>query len=331
MTAFNFGKNETLMNRKAKYPPIEPFRTGFLDVGDGHTLYYEECGNPKGKKAIFVHGGPGAPCEASHRSYFDPATYHIVLFHQRGCGKSTPFASLENNTTWHLVNDIEKLREHLKIDRWLVFGGSWGSTLSLSYAIKHPERVTELVVRGIFLCRPKDLHWFYQEGASAVFPDSWEDYLKAIPTAEQSDLIAAFHKRLNSPDKSIQIAAAKAWSRWEGATILLFPSEELKAAWSVDDFALAVARIENHYFLNKGFFPTDNWILENIHKIREAKIPGVIVHGRYDMCTPLYQGWELHKSWPEARFEIVPDAGHAASEGGIVDALIRATDSFRPA
>lgn len=318
------------MERRQKYSPIDPFNTGFLEVGDGHSLYFEECGNPNGKPVVFIHGGPGVPTDEGHRCYFDPKAYRITLFHQRGCGKSTPFASLENNTTWDLVSDIEKLREHLKIEKWMVFGGSWGSTLSLTYSIKHPERVSELIVRGIFLCRKQDLDWFYEGGASAIFPDSWEEYLSVIPKNERENLIAAFHKRLNSDDKQTQLAAAKAWSKWEGSTILLFPDENLKEEWSVDDFALAMARIENHYFTNKGFFETDNWIIENMGRIREAKIPGVIIHGRYDMCTPLYQGWELHKAWPEAKFEIIADSGHAASEGGIVDALIRATDSFRP-
>jgi len=318
------------MTRRQKYPPIEIFNHGILDVGDGHRIYFEECGNPQGKPAIFVHGGPGVPSDEGHRCYFDPKVYRIILFHQRGCGKSTPFASLESNTTWDLVSDMEKIREHLKVQKWLVFGGSWGSTLSLTYTIKHPERVSELIVRGIFLCRKQDLDWFYEGGASAVFPDAWEEYLKVIPKEEHNNLIAAFHKRLNSDDKETQLKAAKAWSKWEGSTILLFPDENLKEEWVVDDFALAMARIENHYFTHKGFFDSSNWIIENIDKIQQAQIPGVIVHGRYDMCTPLYQGWELHKAWPEARMEIVPDSGHAASEGGIIDALIRATDAFRP-
>lgn len=315
--------------RRSRYEPLEPFNSGMLEVSTKHKIYFEECGNPKGPAAIFLHGGPGGGCEASHRQYFDPKHYRIVLFDQRGCGRSQPFASLEENTTWDLVADIEKIREHLGISKWLVFGGSWGSTLALSYSISHPERVSSMVLRGIFLCRKRDLHWFYQDGASFVFPDDWEGFLAPIPAEERSDLMSAYHKRLTSSDKAEMLKAAKAWSKWEGSTIKLFPDASVIEHFSDDQFSTAFARIENHYFVNGAFFKSDNWILENVKILRDKKIPAIIVHGRYDMCTPLDQAWELHKAWPEAKLEIIADAGHAASEGGIIDALIRATDKFR--
>jgi proline iminopeptidase len=317
------------LSRRERYPALEPFNTGFLQVSALHKIYFEECGNPQGAPALFLHGGPGGGSEPSHRQYFDPKHYRIVLLDQRGCGRSTPFASLDENTTWDLVADIEKLREHLGIKKWLVFGGSWGSTLSLSYAIKHPQRCQALVLRGIFLCRKRDLDWFYQDGASFVFPDSWEGYLEPIPEAERGDLVAAYHRRLTGKDEKEMHRAAKAWSKWEGSTIKLFPDLSTIDHFSDEHFSTAFARIENHYFTNKAFFESDNWILENVGVLREHKIPAVIIHGRYDMCTPMEQAWELHKAWPEAKFEIIADAGHAASEGGIIDALVRATDSFR--
>jgi proline iminopeptidase len=309
------------------YPPIQPYRTGTLAVDRIHTLYFEECGNPKGKPILFLHGGPGSGIEEKHRQYFDPKVYRIILFDQRGSGKSTPHAALEANTTWDLVEDIEKLRDHLGITEWAVFGGSWGSTLSLVYAIMHPSKVRALVLRGIFLCRSVELQWFYQYGAHFLFPDIWEEYLQPIPEEERGDLMAAYYKRLTSNDPKIRETAAKAWSTWEGALIKLKFDPEIFSSFIAPHHADALARIECHYFVNKSFFPSDNWILENVEKIRH--IPGVIVHGRYDIVCPLDNAWQLHKRWPEAKLEIIPDAGHAASEPGIADALIRATDSLR--
>jgi proline iminopeptidase len=314
---------------KTFYPPIEPFETGRLKVSPIHELYFEQCGNPNGQPAVFLHGGPGGGLVPDYRRFFDPENYHIVLFEQRGSGRSTPHASLEDNTTWHLVDDIERLREHLKIDRWLVFGGSWGSTLSLAYAQTHPERVTALVLRGIFLCREKEIRWFYQdgEGASAIFPDLWEDYVKLIPPAERDDLLHAYHRRLMSDDEAVRLAAAKAWSVWEGSILKLIPDPELIEHSGEDQFALAVARIEAHYFVNNAFFDTDNYLIENVDKIRH--IPGVIVQGRYDIVCPMMSAWELHRAWPEAKMHIVLDAGHASTETGIIAGLVEATDNFR--
>lgn len=308
------------------YPPVEPHQSGFLSVGSGHEVYYEVSGNPAGKPVIFVHGGPGGGTEPKHRQYFNPNHYRIILFDQRGCGKSRPWASLDDNTTWHLIADMEKIRELLQIDRWQVFGGSWGSTLSLAYAETHPERVTELVLRGIFLLRKKEIDWFYQYGASQIYPDAWESYRDAIPEEERFDFLSAYQKRLTSHDREVQLAAARAWSTWEGATSKLIPEAAVTQRFGADDFALAFARIESHYFFNKGFFESDDQLLRNIDKIRH--IPGVIVQGRYDMCCPVQSAWELHKAWPEAEFLIVPDAGHAASEPGISRALCAATDRF---
>jgi proline iminopeptidase len=314
---------------KTFYPPIEPFETGRLKVSPIHDLYYEQCGNPNGEPAVFLHGGPGGGLVPDYRRFFDPQNYRIVLFEQRGSGRSTPHASLEDNTTWHLVDDIERLREHLKIDRWLVFGGSWGSTLSLAYAQAHPERVTALVLRGIFLCREKEIRWFYQdgEGASAIFPDLWEEYVKLIPPAERDDLLHAYHRRLMSDDEAVRLAAAKAWSVWEGSILKLIPDPELIQHSGEDQFALAVARIEAHYFVNNAFFDTDNYLIENVDKIRH--IPAVIVQGRYDIVCPMMSAWELHRAWPEAKMHIVPDAGHASTETGIIAGLVEATDNFR--
>lgn len=309
------------------YSEIEPYEQGTLQVSPIHTLAYEVSGAPEGIPAVFVHGGPGAGTIPDHRRYFDPGAYRIVVFDQRGAGKSTPHASLEENTTWHLVEDLEKLREHLGIDKWLVFGGSWGSTLSLAYAQTHPDRVLALVLRGIFLCRPKEIRWFYQSGAHAIFPDLWERYVSVIPPEERDDLVSAFYKRLTSDDEDVRLEAARAWSTWEGGTLKLIPDQGLIDHFSEPQRALALARIECHYFMNDAFFDTDNWLLENVHKIR--RIPASIVQGRYDVVCPTESAWELHNAWPEARFEIVPDAGHAATELGIVDALVRATDDFR--
>lgn len=308
------------------YPPIEPYRTGFLEVEGGHTLYWEECGNPHGKEILFLHGGPGIGLMPYHRSFFDPERYHIILFDQRGCGKSLPFSSLENNTTWDLVEDIERLREHFKIEKWLVFGGSWGSTLALTYSIQHPERVEGLILRGIFLCRPSEIQWYYQSGANQLFPDLWENYCAPIPVQERGDFVTAFYKRLTSSDAVVRKEAAQAWSGWEGGTSKLFFDPSLYASFTADDQADSIARIECHYFIHNAFFETDNWILENVQAIRH--IPCIIVQGRYDVPCPITSAWELHRAWPEAKLEIIPDAGHAATEPGILDALIRATDHF---
>ncbi|MGH6720074.1 MAG: prolyl aminopeptidase [Alphaproteobacteria bacterium] len=309
------------------YPPIEPYATTMLEVGGPHRVYVEQSGNPQGKPVVFVHGGPGGGTDPAHRSLFDPAAYRIVLFDQRGCGKSTPHAALDDNTTWHLVADMEAIRQHLAIDRWLVFGGSWGSTLGLAYAETHPERVTGLILRGIFLLRRAEILWYYQEGASWLFPDLWAAFVAPIPEAERGDMVAAYHRRLTGGDEAIKLACARAWSTWEGATISLLPDVERVKRFAGDAFAIAFARIENHYFHNRGFLATDGWLLDNAHRLRG--VPGVIVQGRYDMATPARSAWDLHGAWPEADFHIVPDAGHAYSEPGILHHLIAATDRFR--
>jgi proline iminopeptidase len=308
------------------YPDLEPYDTGMLAVDGRHTLYYEQCGNPQGKPVVLLHGGPGAGCSAKMRRFHDPAKYRIVLFDQRGSGRSTPHADLVDNTTWDLVADTEKLRSKLGIERWQVFGGSWGSTLALAYAQTHPERVTELVLRGIFMLRRWELEWFYQEGASRLFPDAWEPYLQAIPEAERGDLIAAYHRRLTSPDEATRLAAARTWSVWEGATSFLRVDPAFVIGHEDAAFALAFARIENHYFVNGGFFDDENQLLRDVARI--ADIPGVIVHGRYDVVCPIQSAWELHKAWPKAELMISPTSGHSAFEPENVDALVRATDSF---
>jgi len=314
---------------KTLYPAIEPFQRGRLRVSPVHELYYEQCGNPNGQPVVFLHGGPGGGLIPEYRQFFDPHTYRVVLFDQRGAGQSTPHASIEENTTWHLIYDIECLRKHLGIERWLVFGGSWGSTLSLAYAQTHPERVSALVLRGIFLCRPREIRWFYQEGegAGAIFPDVWEEYVRIIPQAERGDMLSAYHRRLLSDDEAVRLEAAKAWSVWEGSTSKLFPDQRLIDHSGEADFALALALIECHYFVNQAFFESENYLVENISKIRH--IPAVIVQGRYDIVCPMMSAWELHRAWPEAQLEIIPDAGHSATEPGIVGALIEATDRFR--
>ncbi len=309
------------------YPPLEPDAHDMLAVSPLHTIYYEQCGNPAGTPVVFLHGGPGGGVMPDYRRFFDPAAYRIVLFDQRGSGRSTPHASLEENTTWHLVEDIERLREHLRIERWLVFGGSWGSTLALAYAETHPERVRGLVLRGIFLCRPQELQWFYQEGASAIYPDVWEQYLNVIPEAERGDMIGAYHRRLTSDDEQLRLEAARAWSIWEGSTSKLHPDPSAVEDFGDARFALAFARIECHYFMHNAFFPTDNYLIENIGKIRH--LPAVIVQGRYDVVCPMMSAWELHRAWPEAELKIIPDAGHSAMEPGIRSALVEATDAFR--
>ena len=313
------------MSRTALYPPIEPYDQGILDTGDGHRVYWQVCGNPDGKPAVFLHGGPGGGCVPAHRQLFDPARYRILLFDQRGCGRSTPHAGLNNNTTWHLVADIERLRAMLGVERWLVFGGSWGSTLALAYAQTYPIRVSELLLRGIFALRRSELLWYYQEGASWLFPDLWEEFLAPIPRNERHDLIGAYRRRLVSDDAAVQQEAAHAWSLWEGRTIRLLPDPDLAAVFGDDAFALAFARIENHYFVNAGFME-DGQLLRDAGRL--ADIPGVIIQGRYDIATPARTAWELHKAWPRAWFEMVADAGHAYNEPGILKALLAATDAF---
>lgn len=308
------------------YPDIEPFDSGRLDVDARHSLYYEQCGNPRGKPVVLLHGGPGGGGSAKMRRFHDPAKYRIVLFDQRGSGRSTPHADLVDNTTWDLVADIERLRVKLDIDRWQVFGGSWGSTLALAYAQTHPGRVTELVLRGIFMLRRWELEWFYQQGASRLFPDAWEHYIGAIPVDERDDLIAAFHRRLVSDDETTRLDAARAWSVWEGATSFLRIDADFASSHGDAKFALAFARIENHYFVNGGFFEVEDQLLRDAGKI--ADIPGVIVHGRYDVVCPIQSAWELHKAWPKSQLVISPTSGHSAFESETIDALVRATDRF---
>ena len=307
------------------YPPIQPYQEGKLQVSDLHTISFEESGNPEGKPIVVLHGGPGGGCPPFYRQYFDPSKWRIVMFDQRGCGKSTPHAELRENTTWDLVEDIEKLRSHLNIDKWVVFGGSWGSTLSLAYSQTYPERCTGLILRGIFMLRPKELHWFYQEGASYIFPDAWEEYVKPIPLAERDDFLTAYYKRLTSPDLTVRLEAARAWSIWEASTSRLLPDPDLMHKFGESDFADAFARIECHYFVNKGFFEPEQLLL-NVSRIRH--IPAVIVQGRYDVVCPMISAWELHRAWSEAEFIVIPDAGHSMMEVGIRSALISATDKF---
>jgi proline iminopeptidase len=311
---------------KTLYPENEPFDMGRLKVSAIHELYYEQCGNPDGKPAVFLHGGPGGGVNPDYRRYFNPEMYRVVLFDQRGAGKSTPHASLEENTTWDLVADIERIREHLGIEAWQVFGGSWGSTLALAYAETHPHRARELVLRGIFLCRPKEIKWFYQEGASWIFPDVWEEYLKVIPEAERANMVSAYYRRLTSENEAVRVEAARAWSIWEGSTSKLLFDYKMIEKFADPEFALAFARIECHYFMNNCFFPTDNYLIENVSKIRN--IPSVIVQGRYDVVCPMTSAWDLHREWPQADLKIIPDGGHSISEPGIIDALVDATDRF---
>lgn len=308
------------------YSSIEPNQTGYLPEEGGHHIYWEECGNPNGKPVLFLHGGPGIGLSPYHRSFFNPEKYRIVLFDQRGCGKSLPFSELKNNTTWDLVNDIERLRQHLKIEAWVVFGGSWGSTLGLTYAIEHPQAVKGLILRGIFLCRPQEIRWYYQSGAHQIYPDIWETYVAPIPEEERVDIVKAYYQRLLSSDPEVRRVAAQAWAGWEGSTSKLIFDPALFASFTEDHSADSIARIECHYFVNNTFFKTDNWILENVNAIRH--IPCVIVQGRYDIPCPIQSAWDLHRAWPEAQLEIIPDAGHAATEPGIMDALIRAADRF---
>lgn len=306
------------------YPPIEPYESGRLDVGDGHSLYFERCGTPGAKPVVFLHGGPGAGVSADHRRQFDPARYDILLFDQRGCGRSTPHAGLEANTTWHLVADIERLREAVGAERWMVFGGSWGSTLALAYAQTHPERVTGLVLRGIFTFRQTELDWLYLYGASEIFPEAWQAFLDPIPEAERGDLVTAYRRRLTDPDRTVQLAAARAWSRWESETVSLLPNREVMEQLDSDDFAIAIARIENHYMVHHGWLEEDQLIAG---AARLSGIPGVIVQGRYDCCTPPAAAWRLHRAWPKAELNIV-HGGHLFNEPAVLDGLIRATDRF---
>ncbi|HEY0590944.1 MAG TPA: prolyl aminopeptidase [Thermoanaerobaculia bacterium] len=308
------------------YPEIEPFDSGFLQVSPLHTIYFEQVGNPKGKKVVFFHGGPGGGLDLDYRRYFDPAVWHVTLFDQRGCGKSTPFAELRENTTWDLVADTERLREHLGIDRWVVFGGSWGSTLALAYAETHPDRCLGLILRGIFLLRRKELIWFYQEGANAIFPDAWEKYLEPIPPVERCDLMGAYYRRLTSPDASVRAEAAKAWTIWEASTSKLFPDPKLIEEMGSESFADAFARIESHYFVHGAWLRTETQLLDDVSKI--SHLPGVIVQGRYDVVCPAMSAWALHNAWPGAKLVLVPDAGHSMKEKGILSALVEATDEF---
>lgn len=309
------------------YPEIEPFSKELLKVSDIHEIYVEQAGNPKGYPIIFLHGGPGGGTSPDHRRYFDPNFYRIILFDQRGCGQSRPFAELRENTTWDLVSDIEKIRQHLKIEKWHVFGGSWGSTLALAYAIKHSHQVSALILRGIFLCRPQEIKWFYQEGASQLFPDLWEEYLKPIPVSERSHMVKSYYQRLTSSDENIRLQAAKAWSKWEGGTSYLLPKPSAIDEFDSPEKALPFARIECHYFINNAFFETDNFILENVSAFR--KIPGIIIQGRYDVVCPAVSAWELHRAWPESQIKIIQDAGHSASEPGIRSALLEATEFMK--
>ena len=307
------------------YPPIEPYASGMLEAGDGHSIYWELCGNPRGRPVVFLHGGPGGGCSPLQRRLFDPRAYRILLFDQRGCGRSRPHASLHANTTWHLVADIERLRQMTETPAWLVFGGSWGSTLALAYAQAHPERATGLILRGIFGMRRTELSWYYQDGASWLFPDKWERFLAPIPEDERGNLIAAYRRRLTGDDPAARLEAARAWSLWEGETLTLLPDRSLSAQHGDDTFALAFARIENHYFTHGGWLE-DGQLLRDVPRI--AHLPGVIVQGRYDVATPMRTAWDLHRAWPEAEFRLVDDAGHATTEPGILAALLDATDRF---
>jgi proline iminopeptidase len=310
--------------RRALYPDVEPYASGWLATGGPHEIYYEECGRRDGKPAVILHGGPGGAINPTMRRFFDPSRWRSVLFDQRGCGKSRPNASLEDNTTWALIEDIERLRVHMGVEKWTVFGGSWGSTLALAYAITHPERVEALILRGVFLVSDRELRWFYQDGASMMFPDAWARFVEPIPEGERGDLMAAYHRRLTHQDRRVQARAAAAWSQWEGDTISIRGPEARPAKFNEVDFAVAFARIECHYFANRGFFPEDDWILKNVSRIQH--IPGWIVQGRFDVVTPLESAWKLKSLWTNVNFEVIWDAGHASTEPGIIDGLVRATD-----
>ena len=308
------------------YPEIQPYKEGMLKVSSLHTVHWEECGNPNGKPVVFLHGGPGGGIDPAHRRYFDPKKWRVILFDQRGCGKSTPYAELRENTTWDLVEDIEKLRVLMGVDTWVVFGGSWGSTLALAYAERHPERVKGLILRGIFTLRRRELLWFYQDGTSLLFPEAFEPYRDHIPEGERHDMMAAYHRRLTSEDRAVRMAAAKAWSVWEGATSKLFPDPSLMDKFAEDRHAEAFARIECHYFVNKGFFEHDDQLIRDARALKG--IPGVIIHGRYDVVCPFETAWLLHKNWPGSELKVSPDSGHAMSEPTNRTALLDATDRF---
>ena len=308
------------------FPPIEPYNDLFLEVSDLHTIHVEEAGNLDGKPVVFVHGGPGGGIETIYRQYFDPEKWRIVLFDQRGCGKSTPFAELAENTTWDLVSDMEKIRDFLHIEKWVVFGGSWGSTLSLAYAQSHPGKVKGLILRGIFLLRHKEIQWFYQEGTSNIYPDAWENYIKPIDEGERDDFLSAYYKRLTSKNRDVRLEAAKAWSMWEGSTSKLLQDEKIMQHFGEEDFSEAFARIECHYFIHKGWFDPEDQLLQNISLIRH--IPGAIVQGRYDVVCPMITAWELHQAWPEAEFHIIKDSGHSMTEPGIAEKLVQLTEQY---
>jgi proline iminopeptidase len=314
------------MSPAGLYPELSPYRTHRFKVSPVHEIYVEEAGNPRGKPAVFVHGGPGGGLKPEYRRLFDPAAYRIVLFDQRGCGQSTPRSCLEANTTWDLVADMERLREHLHIEKWLVFGGSWGSTLALAYAQAHPERVSALVLRGIFLLRDREIRWFYQDGAGALFPEAWEEYLAPIPPEERGDMVSAYYRQLTGSDAAARRRAAKAWSGWEARTSKLLVTEDFVQKYTEDEFADAFARIECHYFVHRGFFRRDDQLLADVHRL--AGIPGAIVQGRYDVVCPMMSAWALHKAWPESELHVIPDAGHSAFEPGILDRLVEVTDRF---
>jgi proline iminopeptidase len=314
-------------SRRILYHRHEPYASGRLRVSPLHEIYWEESGNPKGIPVVALHGGPGGGSSPEMRRFFDPERYRIFLFDQRGCGRSTPHSELEGNTTWDLVDDIEALRKHAGVSSWLVFGGSWGSTLAIAYAVTHSSRVLGLVLRGIFLVSKSEIQWFYQEGASRLFPDAFDRYVAPIPEDERGDLVTAFYKRLTGTDATARIDAARAWARWEGQTLSIKGPVTTPPRFNEDDFVDAFARIECHYFINDGFFESDNWLLEQA-KLKLQATPGVIVHGRYDVVTPLSTAWELSKAWPKAELHIVPDAGHSSMEPGIIDRLVQATDDF---
>ncbi len=307
------------------FPAIQPDSHFYLQVSSQHELYIELCGNAAGIPVIFLHGGPGACCEAVHRRFFDPEKYRIILFDQRGCGKSRPHASLHQNTTQHLIDDMEKIRQKLGIEKWVLFGGSWGSTLALAYAQSHPDRVLGMVLRGIFLCRQQDLSWLYEYGTSRLFPDAWDAFLQPIPEQERQDMIAAYHRRLTSDNELERMASAKAWSIWEGSTATLRPNGQVLDYFADPHMALSIARIECHYFINRGFLQ-ENQLLDNMDRI--SHIPGFIVHGRYDAICPIDQAYALNAQWPESQLKIIPDAGHAASEPGIAQALVESTNAM---
>lgn len=307
------------------YPDIRPYATHRLEVGGGHVIHVEECGNPDGLPAVFLHGGPGGGCAPWHRRFFDPERYRIVLFDQRGCGRSTPHASLDANTTADLVADMALIREALAIDRWLLFGGSWGSTLALAYAQTYPEHVSAMILRGIFLCRPQEIRWFYQQGASRIFPDYWADFEAVVPASERHDMLGAYHRLLTGDNEIKRMAAAKAWSVWEGRTATLLPNPAVVEHFGEPRVAMSMARIECHYFMNDAFL-RPNQLLDDA--LRLEGIPGVIVHGRYDLICPLENAWALHRAWPGSELQVIADAGHSAGEPGIVKALVQATDRF---